>query len=416
MMSILRTKTFDVNKIRKDFPILRRKINGKPLIYFDNTATTQKPKQVIDAIADVYSNHYANIHRGVHTLSQEASVAYEEAHDKVASFINAKTNEIIFLRNATEALNLIMYAWASDNLKKGDEIITTVMEHHSNIVPWQFLRDKIGIKLKFVDIKEDYTLNLEQLKEFITPKTKIVTVTQVSNVLGTINPVKEIGKIAHENNSLFVVDAAAAVPKMEVDVKKIDADFLDFSGHKMLAPTGIGVLYGKEEILENMKPFLYGGDMIKKVTKESAVWNDVPWKFEAGTPNIADGIGFGAAVDYLQKIGMENVREHDKNLTKYALEQLSAISGITIYGPTDADQKVGTITFNVGDAHPHDVASILDEGGIAVRSGHHCAMPLHIRLGVESTVRASFYIYNTREEIDKLVSGIEHVKKVLRIK
>ncbi len=416
MMSILKTKTFDVNKIRKDFPILRRKINGKPLIYFDNTATTQKPKQVIDAIADVYSNHYANIHRGVHTLSQEASVAYEEAHDKVASFINAKTNEIIFLRNATEALNLIMYAWASDNLKKGDEIITTVMEHHSNIVPWQFLRDKIGIKLKFVDIKEDYTLNLEQLKEFIAPKTKIVTVTQVSNVLGTINPVKEIGKIAHENNSLFVVDAAAAVPKMEVDVKKIDADFLDFSGHKMLAPTGIGVLYGKEEILENMKPFLYGGDMIKKVTKESAVWNDVPWKFEAGTPNIADGIGFGAAVDYLQKIDMENVREHDKNLTKYALEQLSAISGITIYGPTDADQKVGTITFNVGDAHPHDVASILDEGGIAVRSGHHCAMPLHIRLGVESTVRASFYIYNTREEIDKLVSGIEHVKKVLRIK
>lgn len=432
-MELFKKKKFDVQKIREDFPILKRKINGKQLIYLDNTATTQKPVQVIDALANYYKEYNANVHRGVHTLSQEASVAYENAHEKAAKLINAKSEEIIFLRNATEALNLIMYSWALENLKKHDEIIATVMEHHSNIVPWQFLRDKIGVRLKFVDIKipkdfdgsefrrnspdikDDYTLNLEQLSELITENTKLITVTHVSNVLGTINPVREIGKIAHENNCLFVVDAAASVPKMPVDVKKINADFLDFSGHKMLAPTGIGVLYGKKELLEKMPPFMYGGDMIKEVTLEGAVWNDLPWKFEAGTANVADGIAFGVAVDYLQNIGMENIRQHDLELTKYALEKLSSISGVKIYGPKNPELRTGTISFNVGDAHPHDVASILDEEGIAVRSGHHCAMPLHKRLGIESSCRASFYIYNTKEEVDKLVEGIEKVKKVFKI-
>lgn len=413
----LRKKGFNVYEIRKDFPILNRLINGKPLVYFDSTATSQKPVQVINAIRECYETSYANIHRAVHTMSGEASEKYEAAHEKAAKLINAGgIEEIIFTRNTTESMNLLLYSWTHDNLKAGDEIVTTIMEHHSNIVPWQSLRSR-GVKLKFVDINPDYTLRLEDYEKLVTPNTKMITVTHVSNTLGVINPVKEIGKIAHDNNSLFVVDGAQSVPHMPVDVKKINADFLAFSSHKMLGPAGIGVLYGKKEILGEMSPFMYGGDMIKEVRTDGAIYNDLPWKFEAGTPNIEGGIGFGAAVDYLQKIGMENIRAHEKELVKYAFEKLGNISGLTIYGPHDPEIKAGVFAFNVGDAHAHDVASILDGEGIAVRSGHHCTMPLtREKLGIASSARASFYLYTTKEEVDALVNGIEKAKKVLKIK
>lgn len=403
----------NVKKIREDFPILKRKINGKPLIYFDNTATSQKPIQVINAIREFYEKHNANIHRGVHTLSQEASEMYEEAHDKVAKFINARGREgVIFVRNTTEAINLVAYSWGLNNLKEGDEIVATVMEHHSNIVPWQFLEQRKGVVLKFVDINDDGTLKMEDYEKLITEKTKLVTVTHVSNVLGTINDVVKIGKLAHEVNALFLVDGAQSVPHMPVDVRKIDCDFLAFSGHKMLGPTGIGVLYGKEELLQKMEPFLGGGDMIHEVWLHKATYNTLPWKFEAGTANIAGGVGLAAAIDYLEKIGMENIREHEKKLTEYALKKME-IENIHIYGPLDVKIKGGVISFNIKDLNPHDVAALLDEHGIAVRSGHHCAQPLMRRLGVNGTVRASFYIYNTKEEIDIFVEALEKIVKLL---
>lgn len=408
---------FDVNKIRKDFPILQRKIKGNQLIYLDSTATSQKPIQVINAVRECYENSYANIHRAVHTMSAEASEKYEQAHEKAAKLINAHgMEEIVFTRNTTESMNLILYSWAHNNLKAGDEILTTIMEHHSNIVPWQSLQSK-GIKVKYVDINEDYTLKMSDYEKLVTPKTKLVTVVHVSNTLGVINPVKEIGKIAHDNNALFVVDAAQSVPHMPVDVKKIDADFLAFSSHKMLGPAGIGVLYGKRDILEKMPPFMYGGDMIKEVKTTGAVYNDLPWKFEAGTPNIEGGIGFGAALDYLAKVGVQNIREHEKELVEYAFERLGDLSGLKMYGPANPEIKAGVFAFNLGDAHAHDVASILDDEGIAVRSGHHCTMPLtKERLHTNSSVRASFYLYTTRDEVDALVNGIETAKKVLKVK
>ena len=417
MMAFLKTKSLNVQEIRKDFPILQRKVNGKPLVYLDSTATSQKPVQVINAIKECYEKYYANVHRAVHTLSGEASEKYEEAHEKVAKLINARgIEEIVFTKNTTESMNLILYSWAYNNLKAGDEIITTIMEHHSNIVPWQSLKNR-GVKLKFVDINPDYTLKMEDYENLITPKTKMVTVTHVSNTLGVINPVKEIGKIAHDNDCLFVVDGAQSVPHMPVDVRKIDADFLAFSGHKMLGPAGIGVLYGKREILEEMQPFMYGGEMIKESTKENKVFNDLPWKFEAGTPNIEGGIGLGAAIDYLQKIGMENIREHEKELVEYAFEKIGNIPDITIYGPTNSEIKAGVFAFNIGDVHAHDTASLLDEEGIAVRSGHHCTMPLtREKLGLQSSVRASFYLYTTKDEIDALANGIEKVRKVFKLK
>ncbi|HIJ98079.1 TPA: cysteine desulfurase [archaeon] len=406
----------DVEKIRKDFPILQRKIKGKPLIYLDSTATSQKPIQVINAVKECYENSYANIHRAVHTMSAEASEKYESAHEKAAKLINAHgMEEIVFTRNTTESMNLILYSWAHQNLKAGDEILTTIMEHHSNIVPWQSLQAK-GIRVKYVDINEDYTLKMDDYEKLVTPKTKLVTAVHVSNTLGVINPVREIGRIAHDNNALFVVDAAQSVPHMPVDVKKIDADFLAFSSHKMLGPAGIGVLYGKRDILEKMPPFMYGGDMIKEVKTTGTVYNDLPWKFEAGTPNIEGGIGFGAALDYLAKIGMQNIRGHEKELVEYAFERLGDLSGLKMYGPTNPEIKAGVFAFNVGDAHAHDVASILDDEGIAVRSGHHCTMPLtKERLHTNSSVRASFYLYTTRDEIDALVNGIETAKKVLKV-
>ena len=402
----------DVEKIRKDFPILNVKVHGKPLVYLDNAATTQKPKTVINAVTDYYENYNANIHRSIHKLGEEATAAYEEAHSKVANFINAEFEETIFTKSTTEGLNLLAYSLTND-LRAGDEIVISQMEHHSNFVPWQQLALKKKLKLKFIEIDENGLLKKDSINENITDKTKIVSLTHVSNVLGTVNDVKEIGKIAHENDALFIVDAAQSVPHIPVDVKKIDCDFLAFSGHKMLGPTGIGGLYGKKELLQGMEPFLYGGEMIKEVTFEQTKFNDLPWKFEAGTMNIAQGIGLGAAIDYLNKIGMKNIENYENGLVSYAMKRLSEIKEIEIYGP-DADKRSGLVAFNVKDVHAHDTATILDGDGIAVRAGHHCAMPLASVLGIAASARASFYLYNTKEEIDKLAEGINKVIKVFK--
>ena len=402
------TQLMDIEKIRKDFPILNVKVHGKPLVYLDNAATTQKPKVVIDAITDYYENYNANIHRSIHKLGEEATKAYEEAHRKVADFINADFEEVIFTKSTTESLNLLAYS-LTNQLKPGDEIVISEMEHHSNFVPWQQLALKKNLKLKFIEINKEGLLDENSIKENITNKTKIVSLTHVSNVLGTINNIEEIGKIAHENNALMIVDAAQSVPHMPVDVKKLDCDFLAFSGHKMLGPTGIGVLNGKKELLQKMDPFLYGGDMIKEVTFENTTFNDLPWKFEAGTANIAQAIGLGAAIDYLNKIGMENIESYEKELVRYAYDKLSGIKEIEIYGPKE---RSGLISFNVKNIHAHDTAQILDGEGIAVRAGHHCAMPLASKLGIVASARASFYLYNTQEEINKLVDGIKKVIEV----
>ncbi len=404
----------DINKIREDFPILkrRREDDGKPFIYLDNAATSLKPIQVIEAVVNYYEKHCANIHRGVHTLSQEASQLYEEAHDKVAKFIGAKNREeIVFVKNTTEAINYVAYGL---NWKPGDEIITTVMEHHSNIVPWQLIRDRFGVKIKFLDLKDKWYLNLEQLEDLITEKTKLIAVVHVSNVLGTINPVEEICKIAHEHEIPILIDGAQAVPHLPVDVKKIKCDFLAFSAHKMLGPTGVGALYIREGLGEEMCPTFGGGDMIRRVTLEKSEWNVMPWKFEAGTPNIAGGIGFGAAVEYLEKLGMEWVRNHEKELTKYLLERLHEIPKITVYGPEDVEKRGGVVAFTVEGLDSHEVAMYLDElENIAIRSGVHCAEPLHMKLGIPSSARASVYIYNTKEEIDIFCDTLEKVIKEL---
>lgn len=405
---------FDVNKIREDFPILKRKINGHDLVYLDNAATSQKPRQVIEAISDYYENHNANAHRGVHTLAEEATKMYEEARAKVAGFVNArKTEEIIFVRNATEALNLVVYSWGRANIKQGDEIVVSEMEHHSNLVPWQILAKETGAIIKYIPFDENGELQISNFKLQISKRTRVVSVVHVSNSLGTINPIKEIAKLAHDAGAIIVVDGAQSVPHMKVDVQSLDADFLAFSGHKMLGPMGIGALYGKYDLLEAMPPFMFGGDMIRKVTLTESSWNDVPYKFEAGTPNVADAVGLGAAIDYLENLGMESVRSHEIELTSYALERLGLIKGLTIYGPKDAKRRGGVVAFTIKGAHPHDIASILDGGGIAVRSGHHCTMPVHLKLGIPASTRASFYAYNTKEEVDKLTEGLEKAKRIL---
>ena len=370
-------------EVRKDFPILQRKINGHPLVYFDNSATSQKPLQVTETMKKYYENHNANIHRSVHALAEEATKIYESARENVANFINAEKEEVIFTKNATEAINLVMYSWGLQ-LNKGDEIITTIMDHHSNIVPWQFLEKK-GVKVSFIDITDDGMLKMDELGGKISSKTKLVAVTQASNVLGTINNVKEISKLAHDHGALCLVDGAQSVPKMQVDFKKINCDFLAFTGHKMLGPMGIGILAAKHEVLEKMNPFLYGGDMIKKVTVSGSTWNDLPWKFEAGTANVEGAVGLSAAVDYLKKIGMDSVRSHDKQITKYALQKLSEIDDVAIYGPSDPEKRTGAVSFNIIKnnnmlIHPHDLASLLNDKGIAIRSGNHCTQPLHDRL------------------------------------
>ncbi|MBI2676162.1 MAG: cysteine desulfurase [Candidatus Aenigmarchaeota archaeon] len=415
MLEKLKLKTFDAEEIRKDFPILERRVNGKQLVYLDSAATSQKPRQVIEAEKAYYSEYNANIHRGVHKLSQEATEAYEGVREKVLRLINAREKEeIIYTRGTTEAINIVTGSVLLNSLQKGDEIVLTVMEHHSNLVPWLAMK-KRGIDVKFVDINDDGTLKMEQFEVLITKKTRIVAVSCASNLLGTINDARKIAKIAHENDALALLDAAQAVPHMPVDVKAMDCDFLAFSGHKMLGPTGTGILYGKRYLLEEMEPVQFGGDMIKEVHLTHATWNDLPWKFEAGTPNIAGVIGLGVAIDYLQKIGLSNIRMHEKQLIAYALKTLKEIKGIRIFGPMDPEIRGGVISFNLADVHPHDLATVLDYEGIAVRSGHHCAMPLTERLGETATTRASFYIYNTEEEIDRLVEALEKARKVFGV-
>ena len=400
---------FDFKTIIKDFPILNRKINEKKLIYFDNAATSQKPKVVIDALSNFYSNTNANIHRGVHTLSMESTYLYDEAKDKIAEFINApNSNSIIFTRGTTESLNLIADSWGQNNLKETDNIVITELEHHSNIVPWQELIKKTKSKLKYIPINSDGTLNLSNINNIITKNTKLVSMTHVSNGIGTINNIKEIIKIAKSVGAITIIDAAQSAPHMPLDVADLDCDFLTFSGHKMLAPTGIGVLYGKKEILEAMPPYQKGGDMILEVTFDKSTWNEIPFKFEAGTPNIAGAIGLSAAVKYLMEIGMQNIREHEIEITKYAYSNLMNINGIEILGPENIDIRAGLISFNIPDIHPHDLGTFLDSKGIAIRTGHHCAMPLIKKLGSHSSARASFYIYNTNQEIDKFTTEINN--------
>jgi cysteine desulfurase/selenocysteine lyase len=403
----------DITRIRRDFPILQREVRpGVPLVYLDSTATSQKPLAVIQAMDNFYRISNANIHRGVHTLAEEATALYEEARQKVARFINAPTaRQIIFTRNATESINLVAYTWARANLKGGDLVVLTEMEHHSNLVPWHVLAAERGIRLEFIPVTEDGLLDLNACKALLSQSPKLVSFTHMSNVLGTITPAEEIIRLAHEAGALTLVDGAQSVPHLPVDVQALDVDFLAFSAHKMLGPTGIGVLYGKERLLESMPPFLGGGDMIKEVKLRSFRPNDLPYKFEAGTPAIAEAVGLGAAVDYLTEAGMSAVRTHEQEIIAYALERLEEISGLHLLGPS-ADKKGGVAAFTLDGAHPHDVAQILDMSGIAVRAGHHCAQPLHEKFGIPASTRASFYIYNTLEEVDKLVEGIYKVKKI----
>ncbi len=415
---MMQKSALNVSKIREDFPILRRKINGnKALIYLDNAATTQKPHSVINAISDYYMNYNSNIHRAVHQLAEEATVAYEMTREKIAKFINARSpNEIIFTRNATEAINLVSYSWARRNIGKGDVIVITEIEHHSNIVPWQILGDEKAAKLEYLRVDDRGYLSFQDYERYLqSNKVKLVSVSQMSNVLGTIIPIEQMIKMAHDKGIQVLIDGAQSVPHMPVNVQKMDCDFMAFSAHKMLGPTGVGVLYVKEEILEKMSPFIGGGDMIKEVHKDRTVYNDLPYKFEAGTPNIADVIGFGAAIDYLQAIGMNAVREHEIEMTKYAIKSLERVKGVTIYGPSNENHRGAVISFNIGDIHPHDLATLMNDQGIAIRSGHHCAQVLMDRLDLSATSRASFYIYNTKQEIDMFIDALERARKVFRI-
>ncbi|WP_172373105.1 cysteine desulfurase [Sporosarcina jiandibaonis] len=398
--------------IRKHFPILEQEINGHPLVYLDSAATSQKPQQVIDAISNYYEKDNSNVHRGVHTLGNQATEAYEGARDKVRDFINAKSREeIIFTRGTTTSINIVAQSYGRANVGEGDEIVITHMEHHSNIIPWQQLAREKGAVLKFIDLEADGTITLEKVREVVTERTKIVSIMHVSNVLGTVNPIKEITEIAHENGAIMVVDGAQAAPHMKVDVQHLDCDFYAFSGHKMVGPTGIGVLYGKKELLNKMEPVEFGGEMIDFVGLYESTWKELPWKFEGGTPIIAGAVGLGAAIDYLEEIGLDNVEKHEQHLAEYAMNRMSEVEGITIYGPLEPEKRASLITFNLNDVHPHDLATVLDMHGIAVRAGHHCCQPLMKWLDVSATARASFYIYNTEEDVDRLVDGLRIAKE-----
>lgn len=404
----------NVEEIRKDFPILRRVVNGNPLIYFDNAATTQRPVQVVAAIARFYLQYNANVHRGFHTLSQEASEAFEEAHEVIAHFINAYSwEEIILTYNTTESINMVAHTWGLKNLREGDEIILTVMDHHSNMLPWRKVAEITGAKIRYVDITDDGLLRYDMLEEMISERTKVVTFPMMSNVLGTMNDVKRIVKVAHSVGAIVVADGAQWVPHAPTDVRDLGIDFLAFSGHKMLGPTGTGILWGRKDILEELEPFKSGGDTIKDVTLDSVVWHDLPWRFEAGTPNIAGMIGLAEAVKYLMRIGMENVREHEKELVRHTLKRLEELADdVDVYGPKDPEVRGGVISFNVKGLHYHTVGKALDLFGIAVRTGGHCAHPLHYRLGIKGTVRASYYIYNTVEEVDRFIEVLKTIVKL----
>ncbi|MET1159890.1 MAG: SufS family cysteine desulfurase [Thermoprotei archaeon] len=405
----------NVNEIRKDFPILERKIHGRPVVYFDNAATTQKPRQVINAIVEFYTKYNANVHRGLHTLSQEASELYEKAHEVIAKFINAYSwDEVIFCHNTTDAMNIVAYAWGLKNLREGDEIVMTIMDHHSTMLPWRNVAMLKKAVIKYVDITNDGYLNYRDLEEKVTEKTRVIVFPIMSNVLGTINDVKRIVKLAREVDAIVVADGAQSVPHMPTDVRELGIDFLGFSGHKMLGPTGTGVLWGRRDRLEEMMPFKVGGDTIKDVTLDNVVWHDLPWRFEAGTPNIAGAIGLAEAAKYLMRIGMENVRQHEIELVNYTFKRFEELGNeIEVYGPKNPSDRGGVIAFNIRDLHHHTVGKALDLFGIAVRTGMHCAHPLHYRLGLKGTVRASYYIYNTLEEIDYFV---ETLKKIIQLR
>jgi cysteine desulfurase/selenocysteine lyase len=416
-MTTTRQASYDVAAIRADFPVLAREHHpGTPLVYLDNAATTQKPHAVIEQLDRYYREYNANVHRGIHLLSEEATAGYEEARLKVKRFINAASKrEVIFTRGTTESLNLVAQAWGRANLGPGDVVLSTVMEHHSNIVPWQILAEERGFSLRFLGITPDGKLDLDEFWHILeSERVKLVTVMAVSNVLGTVNPVADMARLAHAHGALMLVDAAQAVPHMPLDVQALDADFVAFSGHKMAGPTGIGVLYGKRALLDAMPPWMGGGDMISRVTLTGSAWNELPYKFEAGTPSIAEAIGLGYAVDYLSALGLDAIHAHEQTLTEYALDRLTEVPGLTVYGP-DADQRGAVAAFTMQGIHAHDVAQMLDMVGIAVRAGHHCAMPLHQHLGIAASARASFYLYNTTQEIDALIDGLYAAKQTFHV-
>jgi len=405
---------FDAVKIREDFPIFKRMVRGKPLIYLDSAATSQKPYAVIEAQDDFYKNYNANVHRGIYAISEEATSAYEQARDKVADFIGARRREgVVFTRNATEAINLVANSWGRTNLKPGDEILLTQMEHHSNLIPWQLIAQQTGAKLKFIPLTPDGRLDLDTLPHLMTEKVKFVSIVHVSNALGTINPVDKIIRAAHGFGALVLVDASQSVQHLGVNVRQLDCDFMAFSGHKMLGPTGIGVLWGKPELLDKMPPYQGGGEMITEVHLEWATYREPPAKFEAGTPNIAGAIGLGAAIDYLNNVGIDQIRLHEQELIAYALEHIEEVGDIDIYGPRP--DRGGVVSFNLKGVHPHDVSTILDEDGIAIRAGHHCTQPLMRWLDVPATVRASVYLYNVKEDIDCLTESLKKVKEIFAV-
>lgn len=403
-------------KIRDDFPILNQRVNGEPLVYLDSAATSQKPQAVIDTISDYYQTINANTHRNVYTLGQRATDQYELARKKVQNFINAKSSkEIIFTKGTTDSLNLVASTYGEENIQAGDEIVITYMEHHSNLIPWQQLAIKKNATLKYIELTDDGQLDMDDAEQKITDKTKIVAVAHTSNVLGITNDIKELARITHSHNAVIVVDGAQAVPHQLVDVQKLGADFYAFSGHKMLSPMGIGVLYGKKELLEQMSPYQFGGEMISSVDKFDSTWSELPWKFEAGTQNVSGAIGLGKAIDYLTDLGMKNIAEYEQELVDYALPKLLDIKGLTVYGPHDSRNHNAVISFNLANLHPHDVATAFDMDGVAVRAGHHCAQPLMKYLGVVATVRASFYFYNTKSDVDKLIQAIADTKEFFRV-
>ncbi|MDH3260616.1 MAG: cysteine desulfurase [Acidimicrobiia bacterium] len=406
----------DFSHLRQDFPVLQRRIHGKPLVFLDSAASSQKPTQVLDVMDAVYRTYYANVHRGAYLLSEESTTAYEEARGKVARFINAGSrSEVVFTRGATTALNMVAFGWGMDHLSAGDKIMLTMMEHHANMVPWQLVARRTGAELVYLPMTGDYRLDVDRIPELLDERVKVVSFTGMSNVTGTMPPVAEIAKVARDHGALVVVDAAQLVTHAPVDVQELGADFVAFSGHKMLGPTGIGALWGRPSLLEEMEPFEGGGEMISDVQLNGSTWAPVPHKFEAGTPPIVEAIGLGAAVDYLEKIGMELVRRHEQELTGYALDRLAELPAVRVFGPADLEHRGGVISFALGDVHPHDVATILDQEGIAVRAGHHCAKPLTRALGVPATVRASFQVYNTRQDVDALFAGLRRAEEVFRV-
>ncbi len=405
----------DVARIRADFPILQREVNGHPLVYLDNAATTQKPRQVIDAIVDYYERYNANVHRGVHTLSVEATDAYELGRERVASFVGAEDPyEIVFVRNTTEALNLVAVCWGRTFLRPGDEILATTMEHHSNLVPWQRVAQDTGASIRLLPLTDNATLDMDAFRAALGPRTRVVAVAHASNVLGTINPLPEIAERAHRVGAIVVADGAQSVPNVPTNVAELGVDFLAFSGHKMLAPTGTGALWGRRELLDEMPPFLGGGGMIREVYDDYATWAPLPEKFDAGTPHVEGAVGFTAAIDYLNALGMDRVRAHEVDVTAYALERLVAEPDIAVYGPLSANDRTGVVSFNLEGVHPHDAGTILDEAGVAVRAGHHCCQPLHRALDVAATMRASFYIYNSKDEVDALVDALRTARRIYR--